>query len=54
MTTHPTLLQFILLAIAFCSLTMILLQATVRRSVWTLYILAFLTSSIAYAATVLL
>lgn len=49
-----TALQFALLAIAFASGVMIGLQATVTKSVWTPYILAFLASSIGYAATVLL
>lgn len=49
-----SLLQFILLAIAFVSGVMIGLQATVRKAVWGGYLILFFGSTIAYAATVLL
>lgn len=47
-------LQFVLLAIAFISGTMIALQAFVRRSVWTPYLILFFGSTIGFAATVAL
>lgn len=44
-------LQFILGSIAFGTGIMIVLQAAVRRAVWTPYILAFLGCVIALAVT---
>lgn len=49
-----SLLQFIFLSIAFVSGVMIGLQATVRRGVWSGYLIAFFASSIGFAGTVLL
>lgn len=44
-------LQFILGAVAFATGLMIVLQAAVRRGVWTPYILAFMGAIIGLAVT---
>ena len=50
----PSLLQCILLAIAFVSGVMIGLQAAINKAVWGFYPIAFFGSVVGYAATVLL